>query len=327
MKVRLDPKDEYMHELEEAENFNESMYFNVYDPSPEVGAWFRVGNRANEGYAEVTTCIYLPDGSIAFMFQRPKITNNDAFDAGGVRFNVVEPFKELTVSYEGKAILLKDPLVMKDPQRAFTDSPQLECNVELIYRGLSPMLGGEPEAEGGEQLPQEDFARGHYEQHVGARGRIAVGEDEWAIDGFGLRDHSWGPRYWQAPWWYRWLTANSGEDSGFMVSIVARRDGGARRGGVIFANGAYTPITGAKIETEWVSDDKYHNQIRCIATTPEREVEISGRVLSLIPLRNRRAEQMTRISEGLTEWHWEGKTGYGLSEYLDQIVEGRPVGD
>jgi hypothetical protein len=29
MRIRLEPKDEYMHELEEAETFNESMYFNV----------------------------------------------------------------------------------------------------------------------------------------------------------------------------------------------------------------------------------------------------------------------------------------------------------
>ena len=25
---------------------------------------------------------------------------------------------------------------------------------------------------------------------------------------FGLRDHSWGPRFWQSPWWYRWLTGH-----------------------------------------------------------------------------------------------------------------------
>jgi len=28
-----------------------------------------------------------------------------------------------------------------------------------------------------------------------------------AIDGFGLRDHSWGPRYWQAIYWYRLFVA------------------------------------------------------------------------------------------------------------------------
>jgi hypothetical protein len=36
---------------------------------------------------------------------------------------------------------------------------------------------------------------------------------------------------------------------------------------------------------------------------------------------------VTRISEGMTEWTLaDGRVGYGLSEYLDQIVDGAPVG-
>ncbi len=103
MKLRLDPTDEYLHPLEEASNFNESMYFNVVDPTAGVGGFFRLGNRPNEGRAEMTTCLYLPDGRVAFMFDRPSISDNDAFDAGGMRFEVVEPFRELTVSYDGPA--------------------------------------------------------------------------------------------------------------------------------------------------------------------------------------------------------------------------------
>ena len=59
---------------------------------------------------------------------------------------------------------------------------------------------------------------------------------------------------------------------------------------------------------------------------------VRGSVLRLIPLRNRRAdpdgnELVTRISEGLTKWTLDdGRIGYGLSEYLDQIVDGAPVG-
>ena len=50
-------------------------------------------------------------------------------------------------------------------------------------------------------------------------------------------------------------------------------------------------------------------------------------MLNLIPLRNRRDGRITRISEGMTEWTLsDGRVGYGLSEYLDQIVDGRPVG-
>ena len=39
----------------------------------------------------------------------------------------------------------------------------------------------------------------------------------------------------------------------------------------------------------------------------------------MIPLRNRKGGRTTRISEGMTEWTCEGRTGYGLSEYLDQM--------
>ena len=38
--------------------------------------------------------------------------------------------------------------------------------------------------------------------------------------GFGLRDHSWGPRYWQAIHRYEWLTLNFGPDLGAMVSSI-----------------------------------------------------------------------------------------------------------
>jgi hypothetical protein len=334
MRLRLDPADELMHPLEAASNFNESMYFNVYDPDARIGGFLRLGNRANEGYAEMTACIYLPDGRVAFAYHRPNIANNDAFDAGGMRFEVVEPFARLRARYDGKVCILVRPLEMADPRRAFTENPWADCVVDLDYRGISPMLGGEPVDDDGspiEEHPGEGFARGHYEQHVGARGVIRVGGEEWEVDGFGLRDHSWGPRFWQSPYWYRWLTGNFDADGGFVVSIITARDGSRRVGGVWLEDGEYTQLTSATIATEWRTDDHYHERIRAVVGAGGVERVIEGTVLSLIPLRNRRTtpegEQLvTRISEGMTEWRCEGRTGYGLSEYLDQIVDGKPVG-
>ena len=210
-----------MHELGPEPNFNESMYFNIFDPTERVGGFFRLGNRANEGYAEMTTCIYLPDGRVAFMYKRPEISHNDAFDAGGMRFDVVTPFERLDVSYRGKVVLLDEPLQMADPKDAFTNNPYAECEVTINYSGVSSMFGGEPDTP--HERPGEEFAKGHYEQLIAGTGTIRVGDDEWAIDGYGLRDHSWGPRYWQAPWYYRWLTCNVGDDFGFMAFSTSQR--------------------------------------------------------------------------------------------------------
>jgi hypothetical protein len=50
--------------------------------------------------------------------------------------------------------------------------------------------------------------------------------------------------------------------------------------------------------------------------------DVEGRVISLVPCRNRRQGWVTRISEGMTEWHCRGQRGYGMSEYLDHLERG-----
>lgn len=330
MRLRLDPADEYLHELGPEPTFNESMYFNVYDPAARVGAFFRVGNRANEGTGEMTCCVYLPDGRVGFMFKRPQVTDNSAFDSAGMRFEVLEPFEHLRVAYDGKLVLLDDPLEMADPRKAFTENPYTTCRVSLDYRRVSDMFGGEPEE--AHERPGEEFAKGHYEQLVSATGTIWVGDQSWAVSGFGLRDHSWGPRTWQAPWYYRWLTANFGDDFGFMLSRIARRDSEGTRGGFVWDGERLHLCHHAEIATRWEGDDRYHREIDGLlqAKDPSGDLlewKIGGRVLNLIPLRNRRDGMVTRISEGLTEWTLsDGRVGYGLSEYLDQIIDDEPVG-
>ena len=68
-----------------------------------------------------------------------------------------------------------------------------------------------------------------------------------------------------------------------------------------------------------------------IGTEGGKSYQVEGKGLSLIPLRNRRVAPdgttlHTRITEGMTEFRCDGRTGYGMSEYLDQIVEGQPNG-
>ena len=324
MTLRLEPQDDYTHKPGEESNFNESMYFNVYDPSQRLGGFFRIGNRVNEGRAEMTACIYLPDGRVAFTFARPSISTNERFDAGGMRFDVVRPLEELTVSYDGALTMLTDPLEMADPKQAFTSNPTVECAVSLRYTASAPAVGGEPDTP--RERPGEEFARAHYEQLVGASGSVTVGSEKWLINGFGLRDHSWGPRFWQAPWYYRWLVGN-GADFGFMGSRVARRTGPGTQGGFVWVDGQLHMCDRCEITTSWTDAGRYHRAVDLKVSSGEQQWAIQGQVLNLIPLRNRREGLVTRISEGLTQWTLsDGRVAHGLSEYLDQIIDGEPVG-
>jgi hypothetical protein len=42
-------------------------------------------------------------------------------------------------------------------------------------------------------------------------------------------------------------------------------------------------------------------------------------VKGFLPLRNRREGLVTHIGEGMTEWRWGDRVGFGLSEFLRQV--------
>ncbi len=101
--------------------------------------------------------------------------------------------------------------------------------------------------------PEKSFAKAHYEQHVAAKGRFTVAGETFEIDGFGLRDKSWGPRHWSAINWYRWCPLNFGRDFGMMLSVVTGADGHPHEGGMVFVDGAYDLISECKMDTDWTS--------------------------------------------------------------------------
>jgi hypothetical protein len=330
----LEPDDEYPHVPDVASNYNESMYLNAFDPALRAGGWFRIGNRVNEGYAETSVCVYLTDGRVGFTYARPAIETNDTMDAGGLRIEVVEPFAHLRVTYEGTVCLLDEPRQMADPRTAFRENPQVPCSVHLDIRGVSPMYGGRPVAADGSEIEQDPtggFAKAHYEQHTSSRGTIVVGDEALAIEGIGLRDKSWGPRYWQSVTWYRWLPVSFGDDFAMMLSLVGRGPGKPpRQAGMVLEGDVYAMVRECRVESDF-DDDGYQTAMRCWVRTDDREYQMEGEVLSLIPLRNRRTTPEgdvlhTRITEAMTRFTCDGREGIGMSEYLDQVVDGVPIG-
>jgi len=100
---------------------------------------------------------------------------------------------------------------------------------------------------------------------------------------------------------------------------------------MVFSDGVYDLIEECVLESDWDAND-YQTALRAkVKTAAGKRYEVEGRVVSLIPLRNRRKtpdgeELQTRITEGMTEYRCGDRVGYGLSEYLDQIVDGAPSG-
>ncbi|MEW6441640.1 MAG: hypothetical protein AB1640_11960 [bacterium] len=313
-------QDEYTHPPTGESHFNESMYFNFFnhDRAQPSGGFVRIGNRPNEGKAEVTLLYYLADGGVLFNFQRPQIKNNLAFDAANMHFEVIRPFRELAVRYQGPAFHLLEPLALANPKEALSQARAVTVELELAVEGLSEVYGGvsDQDSLGSEEV---SFAKAHYEQHINSKGFLTADGRRFEIDGLGLRDHSWGPRYWQAPKYYRWLTVQFDRGHGLMLTVFASPSGKTAMSGFLHRSGRNTLIHEVEIETSYAESGPYQKEIRARFTTEKGEkLSLNGRVLSLVPLRNRRKDQTTRICEGFTRYELDGKVGYGISEYLDQ---------
>jgi hypothetical protein len=336
MKYLLEPADEYTHPVTASERFNESVYCSLFDAKAGVGGFLRLGNQPCEGYAETTVCLYLPDagadGRVAFAFGRPPISGNDRFDAGGMRFDVVEPFVEVAMAYSGKLGRFESPRVMTDPKSAFTNCPYDDAHLDLHIFDVSPVSGGTPVLDDGGEVPASGMFLGHTEQHVAVKGSVRIGDFEGEIDGFGVRDHSWGRRSWQSNPWYRWLTATFDGDCGVLAATSPARPGetGTHVSGTFFTGGRLHPIERIELSTTW-DGERYPAEIVAQITSGAGQHELRGRVVSDAPLRNRKkhpdgTETVSRIVESLTEWTLDGRTAWGLSEYLDTMVDGIPAG-
>jgi hypothetical protein len=336
MKFLLEPADEYTHPVTASERFNESVYCSLFDPGAGVGGFLRLGNQPCEGYAETTVCLYLPGvgaaGRVAFAFGRPQIANNDHFDAGGMRFEVIEPFVEVAMRYSGRLGRFDSPRVMTDPKSAFTNCPYDDAELDLHIFDVSPVSGGTPVAVNGGEMPASGMFLGHTEQHVAVKGSVHIGDFETSIDGFGVRDHSWGRRSWQSNAWYRWLTATFDAGCGVLAATSPARPGetGTHVGGTFFTGGCLHPIERIDLETIW-DEECYPAEIVARITSAAGHHELRGTIVSDAPLRNRRkhpdgTETVSRIVESLTQWTFQGRNAWGLSEYLDTMVDGMPAG-
>lgn len=323
------PEHELMHQPDASANFNESVYTNGFDMASPVGGWMRLGNRVNEGHAELSVCLYLPDGRIACQFQRPKIADNTKFDAGGLTYTVHDPLKKVSMRFEGDLLIVDDPEKLREPQELFASGPRLPGKVEWTLEASSPVHGGEPANDSVQTMYGRDFSLGHFNQHARTRGEIVVGDERFAIDGRGWRDHSWGPRYWQVIWYYRLFIGNFSNGDGFMLLKITDRNGRSRRQGVLLVEGQYEEVVDMDVTTDW-AESQDPARVRIGVLTEKRKAVIEGEIVRLAPLRNRRKADgevlVSRIAEGHTRFTWEGRSGYGMTEYIERMVDGKPVG-
>ncbi|MGD9704592.1 MAG: hypothetical protein AB7Q42_19775 [Acidimicrobiia bacterium] len=331
MGIRLTEHDEGVHAPGDQINWNESRYVDFWDARRRTGGWFRIGARPNARYAEMSACLFLPDGRVAFAFERATIDEN-GLTADGQSWEIVEPWRTNRVAFRGTMSLFDDPWVLTNPKLAFTTSPKAAAEIDLVCstEGLGAVMGQDQDQHHLIFLPgQADF---HYQHMAHVVGTIRLGDDVYEVDGRGGKDHSWGPRNWHAKIYLRWLTCCIDDDNGFMLT---RAVGPTKqtRSGFVWADRTFRVVDRFDMANHY-SGAPHHELVRTDVTVHAGDLEwtATGVPQNRLPLRHRQRneageEATLRIVKQPTDWVLaDGRTACGHLEYHDLMEDGVPVG-
>jgi hypothetical protein len=331
MGIRLTAYDEGVHAHGEEINWNESRYVDFWDAARRIGGWFRIGARPNARYAEMSACVYLPDGRVAFAFDRAEIDAN-GLSAGGQRWEITEPWRTNRVMFAGSMSLFGDPWVLTDPKQAFADAPIEPAEIDLACStaGLTATMGQDQDQHHLIFLPgQADF---HYQHMTHVVGTVRLGDTMYEIDGRGGKDHSWGPRNWHAKIYLRWLTCCIDDANGFMLT---RAVGPTKqtRSGFVLVDGEFRVVDGFDMLNHY-ADQPWHELTSTEVTVRAGDVEwtVTGTPQNYLPLRHRQRNEAgedatLRIVKHPAEWTFaDGRIAAGHLEYHDLMQGGVPAG-
>jgi hypothetical protein len=327
----LDASHDLAHEVEGDSAWSESYYFNAYDPAVDVGLFTRIGVRPNEGTMDVGLSVWLPGDRIANVrgVRDQRVMTDDDLGVAGIRYQRVEPMLtwHLTADAEAQVLDLGSIPTTESGRPG-------RLTLDVTFEALTPAIG----TDGQDRAARSDdsavstaatVGKGHLEQAGAWSGAITCDGDSWQLDpgsARGNRDKSWGPRRWGGPKMWRWFSVNVGDDVHFGGIRIGTAAGDLHRGWV-WKEGEATSIRDWHVTSELADDGVTHRVSHVRATDKRDRVhELRGDVLRVYGVPHKTGDRYTVVNEGLARWTYEGRTGYGISEYLHQLdAEGRPL--
>ncbi|MCB1645010.1 MAG: hypothetical protein KDI36_06135 [Pseudomonadales bacterium] len=321
--------NELMHPVLGEDAWSESYYFNFIDPKTKLGMFTRMGFRPHNGWADALHVIYLEGKRVAFTYGRRDIgTDLSVYDGdlkvGGLNIICQAAHKQWQLIFDGPAQDIANASILLErsklrPAGWFTPA---HLRMDLNFDCLTPPHF----AAAGE--------RGHFEQSGRITGTIQLDDQSWQVDGYGVRDKSWGPRDWGASGtgggssapvtgpapFINWFSMNFGAEAALGGSCFRHADGVIRGEGWYQSGTEVKDLKNVVITSEYEADSIIHT---AVVLTGELEggekIEITGKVHSVCPTKIPMAGGATFVNEGLAEFTWNGKTGFGIAEHWHAI--------
>ncbi|MDY6795874.1 MAG: hypothetical protein SWK76_11465 [Actinomycetota bacterium] len=329
----LEPDCEHLHAPSQDYNWNESFYFNFTDPKRAIGGWTRLGILPNQDSDLGAMMLYVGGNRILATLQTGKAAAEDeSFSLGDLTYRREIPLMKWRLAYRGDMMDVEDSRRLPELNPETLKLQQVE--VDLLFEGLAPCFNfkdahpralAEMVVNAGTRLKDlrqvSKVSSEHYEQAGKVTGMIKIGNREISFAGSGHRDHSWGLRDWAAPRLWTWLTSQFGDELSFNLSRVAIASVDIFNG-FVTRDGNNYPVRRADLETEFEGDGVTQKSLRfSIEDAGGKTIEVSGEVLTVIPLVLASGDRRTLVNEALTEYRFGDGVGYGISEYLHQLED------
>jgi hypothetical protein len=214
--IQFTERDEGPHPTPDNPLWQESVVLHWYDQRQAIGGWHRIGHEANNqgGRAAIWSFIFDRSGWQYRRCNEVALTPADKFPNG------FGAGSALRFAYEGGAAIW----VIDDGPL----SARLEC------RNLFPLVDPFPP---GDELAAKRFPN-HFEVAGRVTGEVTYENRKVSIDGYGYRDHSWGPRDWQIGMLnHRWFTGTLGAELSFAAITAQAQSGRLIRTGYVRRKG------------------------------------------------------------------------------------------
>jgi hypothetical protein len=159
----------------------------------------------------------------------------------------------------------------------------------------------------------------HYEHAGWLEGSIRLDGELTRVAGFGQRDHSWGVRDMRVPTNWRWFSGQLGEELCFnaiSVEVLGLR----ASGGYVYHRGRAEALRGWSYRAELEAPQRGPKRVwlELVGHSGQR-FELEGTMLANIPVLVHTGTSESVVNEAHTLFAWGGKSGHGVSEFMEQL--------
>ncbi len=281
--------------------WNESYYFNFHDQANGVTAFMRIGNKPNKN--EKSMFFFVIEKDRVCGMRNAVACDDEKTSCSGLKF--VKDENVWHLAYQGPMFDMASKEQV--PIMTSMDLSWTPVNPEMDYHDCVDSAGAAMSAQ---------TASEHFEQFGICKGKFTIGDRAFDIDATGERDKSEGVRDWGASKMWMWLNSVYDGEIGFNATKLCTPIGDVDAG-FIGNKDCNDPVVKIKVDVEY--DGNIPSAYSMTMTGKSgKEYKVDAKIMRYATLPMQGSKDMLLI-ETISETVMDGKTGYGIAEFLVPI--------